>query len=93
MSQPTSCPPTSNPNPVKAIRMKCLECSGGATSEVERCVIPECPLYPFRFGKNPYRQKREMSEEQREAASKRLAEARESRRRAEDTSSVAPVSS
>jgi len=41
--------------PVKAIRAKCLECSGGSYRDVRECLIPECPLYPFRMGKNPNR--------------------------------------
>lgn len=71
------CPETSNKNPVKAIRKKCIECSGGSKSEVEKCVIPDCPLYPFRMGRNPFRTVREMSEEQKVAAIQRLAKARE----------------
>ncbi len=42
--------------PVKAIRAKCLECSGSQPKEVRDCVIHQCPLYPFRMGKNPNRQ-------------------------------------
>lgn len=60
---------TSHTNPVKAIRLKCLDCSGGSSEEVKKCVIPHCPLYPFRFGKNPFRTP--MSEEQRKACSER----------------------
>jgi hypothetical protein len=63
-------------SPVKAIRQFCLECSGDSSAEVKRCNSAKCPLYPFRFGKNPYRTKREMSDEQKEAARIRLAEAR-----------------
>ena len=63
-------------NPVKAIRKFCLECSGDSSAEVKGCTAPNCPLYPFRLGKNPYRKKREMTAEQREAAKIRLAEAR-----------------
>ena len=40
--------------PIKAIRAKCLECSCGNNAEVRECVIPSCPLYPYRMGKNPY---------------------------------------
>ena len=40
--------------PIKAIRAKCLECSCGNNAEVRECVIPNCPLYPYRMGKNPY---------------------------------------
>jgi len=42
--------------PLKAIRRKCLECSLGSAKEVSECVVPECDLYPFRFGSNPHRQ-------------------------------------
>ena len=63
-------------NPVKAIREKCLDCCCGSYLEVEKCNIENCPLFPFRFGKNPFRQKREMTEEQRKAVGDRLREAR-----------------
>ena len=63
-------------NPVKAIRAFCLECSGGSTSEVKCCPVEKCPLYPFRFGKNPYRQRREMTEEEKRVLADRLREAR-----------------
>jgi hypothetical protein len=39
--------------PLKAIRLHCLDCSGGSTKEVRLCVISDCPLYPYRFGRNP----------------------------------------
>lgn len=41
------------PKPLKAIRVKCLECSEGSANEVKLCPIETCALYPFRFGKNP----------------------------------------
>ena len=41
--------------PLKAIRAKCLDCSAGQPKEVRLCVIPGCPLYQYRFGKNPKR--------------------------------------
>ena len=37
----------------QAIRAKCIECNCGNKAEVRRCVIPDCPLYPFRMGHNP----------------------------------------
>ena len=46
---------TKSITPLKAIRKHCLECSGGSPSEVKNCVIPECPLYQYRLGKNPRR--------------------------------------
>lgn len=41
--------------PLKAIRLKCLDCSCGSPKEVKLCTAEACPLYPFRFGKNPKR--------------------------------------
>ena len=61
--------------PIKAIRLHCLECSGGSSNEVRLCVIPDCPLYPFRLGKNP-NIKREYSEEQRAKMQEQLKKAR-----------------
>lgn len=63
-------------NPVKAIRAFCVECFGGLNSEIKKCQSIDCPLFPFRMGKNPYRTKREMTQEQKEAAAERLAKAR-----------------
>jgi hypothetical protein len=63
-------------NPVKAIRAKCLDCSCGSTAEIKDCPVTECALYPFRMGKNPYRQRREMTEEQKQVLADRLKEAR-----------------
>ncbi len=60
--------------PLKAIRAKCLDCCCGFANEVKLCTSEKCPLHPFRFGKNPFRVKREMTEEQREAARARLAQ-------------------
>jgi len=40
-------------SPLKAIREKCLDCMGGQASEIKLCPCGECPLYLFRFGKNP----------------------------------------
>ena len=60
------------PTPVlKAIRAKCLDCSGGMPSEVRDCLVPDCALFPFRFGKNPWRAP--PTEARREAARKAVA--------------------
>jgi hypothetical protein len=40
-------------SPMKAIRMKCLDCSVGSTTEVRLCPVKDCALYPYRFGKRP----------------------------------------
>ncbi len=39
--------------PIKAIRKKCLDCSGGSSKEVDLCPIKDCNLYPYRYGKRP----------------------------------------
>jgi len=41
--------------PVKAIRAKCLDCSALQPKEVRFCSVEKCPLYIYRFGKNPNR--------------------------------------
>ena len=41
--------------PLKAIRVKCLDCCVGSSYEVRICHISDCPLHPYRFGKNPKR--------------------------------------
>lgn len=61
-------------SPMKAIRLKCLDCCCGSANEVKLCTITKCPLYPFRDGHNPYIKKREYTEEQREAQRSRMAE-------------------
>lgn len=71
-------------NPVKAIREKCLDCCCGSVTEVKLCPSSDCALFPFRFGKNPYRRSRELSEEEREALRHRLAEARKSHSSSEE---------
>ena len=42
-----------NLTPIKSIRKKCLECSGGQYSEVRNCLSTECALYRYRLGKRP----------------------------------------
>lgn len=56
--------------PLKAIRAKCLDCSCNNPNEVRLCSITKCPLFDFRFGKNPYL-KRELTDEQRAELSER----------------------
>jgi hypothetical protein len=37
----------------KAIRLKCLDCSGESAKEVTLCHCFDCPLWPFRIGLSP----------------------------------------
>jgi hypothetical protein len=55
--------------PLKAIKRCCLACAGSVKSEVRDCEHADCPLHPFRFGKNP---NRAMAPEQRRVAADRL---------------------
>ena len=55
--------------PMKAIRAKCLDCCCGQYKEVELCPCSDCPLYPYRFGKNP---NIKLSDEQRAARAAQL---------------------
>ena len=35
----------------EAIRAKCLDCCCGQSAEVRECTARECPLWPFRMGR------------------------------------------
>lgn len=63
-------------SPIKAIRAKCIECFGGEVYQVKGCLDKNCPLYPYRFGKNPYREPKQYTDEQRAQIAERLALAR-----------------
>lgn len=42
-------------SPLKAIRARCLDCCCFRAGEVRQCPSNDCPLHPFRFGRNPNR--------------------------------------
>ena len=63
-------------NPLKVIRQYCLSCSNDQPNEVTHCACTNCPLYEWRFGKNPTREKRVMTDEQRAIMAERLKNAR-----------------
>lgn len=42
-------------SPLRAIRLKCLDCCCQQIVEVRNCHITSCELWPFRMGKNPNR--------------------------------------
>jgi hypothetical protein len=54
---------------LKAIRRRCLDCSGASSNEVRDCRIKSCSLHPFRLGTSG----RVLTPEQRAAAAARLA--------------------
>jgi hypothetical protein len=66
-------------SPIKAIRAKCLDCCCDQLGEVKLCPAKDCPLWPFRLGKNPNRV-RNLTDEQKQAAKERLAKARAARK-------------
>ena len=68
-------------SPVKAIRLKCLDCCCGSSHEVKQCPATNCPLHPFRDGHNPNIAKRELSEAQMAAAKARIAQVNRNRKR------------
>ena len=39
--------------PVRAIRAKCIDCSGGQIREVKECKQKSCKNWPYRHGKRP----------------------------------------
>lgn len=39
--------------PLRAIKLRCLDCCAGDSKMVKVCPCDDCPLYLFRFGKNP----------------------------------------
>ena len=41
-------------SPLRALRMKCLDCCSGSAQEVRFCTAVDCPSWPFRMAKNPW---------------------------------------
>ena len=55
--------PKKSKSPAKAIRLFCKECCGldrrlktktGLSNLIDECTDPLCPLFDFRYGKNPF---------------------------------------
>jgi hypothetical protein len=38
---------------LRAIRLRCIDCSSGSRKAVTNCKSTDCDLFPFRLGKNP----------------------------------------
>ena len=77
-------PVTEKLNPARAIRHFCGECYGWCDNwqrEVRDCPTQDCPLYPFRFGRDPGH-KQDLSDDERERRRERL---RLARRRMKNT--------
>ena len=41
-------------SPLQAIHRHCAECCNGQAAQIRYCPVHECPLFPFRFGTNPF---------------------------------------
>lgn len=41
-------------SPLRALRLKCLDCCNDSAQEVRLCTAVDCPSWPFRTGKNPW---------------------------------------
>jgi len=63
-------------NALKAIRAQCLECLNWNSNYVKDCTSLLCSLFPFRFGKDPSKVKRTISEEHKTAFAERMAKSR-----------------
>jgi hypothetical protein len=61
-------------SPMRALRLRCLDCCGGNDAEVRFCTARKCPSWPFRMGASPWR-KFKLTDAQRENL-KKLAESR-----------------
>ena len=59
--------------PLQAIRKQCLECVGNCREDVRTCTGGDCPLWPYRFGTNPYRKDKALSEAEKKVRTRRLA--------------------
>lgn len=67
-------------SPIKSIRKYCLSCCLESEHEVKLCPDDECPLYPYRLGKNPNIKRREMTDEQLAAARERMKKVRDGKK-------------
>ena len=57
-----------NGSRLKAVRRKCLDCSGNSIAKVRNCQHTDCDLHPLRMGKSG----RTLSDQQRAAAAERM---------------------
>ena len=42
-------------NAQKALRLRCIDCSGASAAAVRACALVRCPAWPFRMGSSPWR--------------------------------------
>ena len=75
-------------SPLKAIRQKCLDCCCWSSREVSLCTTTKCPLYEYRFGKQPESMRHKMSDEQRKVLAEKMREINKKRENKNEQSSV-----
>ena len=51
-------------SPLKALRLRCIDCFGGCVTSVRCCTATDCPSWPFRLGHSPWR--KELSQKRKE---------------------------
>ena len=51
-------------SPLKALRLRCIDCYGGCLKSVRCCTATDCPSWPFRMGQSPWR--KELSQKRKE---------------------------
>jgi hypothetical protein len=61
---------------LQVIRARCMDCSCFQPSEVRKCTAVGCPSWPYRMGTNPFRDKKELTEEHKAKLHTALAKAR-----------------
>ena len=52
---------------LRIIHGKCMDCTCDEIKRVKQCPITDCPLWPFRMGKDPYKTKRTATQAQLDA--------------------------
>lgn len=68
-------------SPLKALRLRCIDCCADQPNEVRLCTAVTCPLFPFRTRKNPWQAplSAEVLEARRRGGQKTAAQLRKSR--------------
>lgn len=46
--------------PIKSIRAKCKDCTNNQYQEIKECDMKNCPLWPYRMGKRPKKENKEI---------------------------------
>jgi len=59
--------------PIKAIRAKCMDCTCHQPKQIRECTIIKCALWPYRMGRRPSEQDREVYERQEESCAATVA--------------------